>query len=182
MAFPLSPQSRTEGGTLGGGGLSQQHSLDCGVPEGDILSSITSMHPLAQLAWGYKLGCHQYAAQLYLLMEDHLDCDPDILDRVLQAVARWLQQNWLKLNLMKTEVLYLNCGGLSSEFQLLALNKVPLVLVLSMRSLGVILDIFRSLFLLSQPPTISGRSGNSFPSHSLGLGYSDSHSGYFQTR
>lgn len=46
-------------------------------------------------------------AQLYLLMAGQPESTPDVLHRTLQVMTRLLKQNWLKLNLTKTEVLYL---------------------------------------------------------------------------
>lgn len=64
--------------------------------------------------WRYGLDCHQCVddTQLCLLMDGCLALDPapENLGEALQAMARWLQQNQLKLNPLKMEILYLGCG------------------------------------------------------------------------
>lgn len=42
-------------------GLSQQHSLECGVPQGTIIFPMLFniyIHPLTQTVWGYGLSFH----------------------------------------------------------------------------------------------------------------------------
>lgn len=56
-------------------------------------------------------------------------------------MAGWLQLSQLKLNPVKIEIQYLSCGGLISGIQLSALNEIPLVLALRVKSLVVILDV-----------------------------------------
>ena len=82
---------------------SHQRPLQCGVPQGAILSPMlfnVYMHPLAQLVRGFGLGCHQYAddTQLYLLMDDQPNTPPTALTKCLEAVINWLCQSRLKLN------------------------------------------------------------------------------------
>ena len=53
---------------------SRQYPLQCGVPQGAILSPMlfnVYMRPLTWLLQSFGLGCHQYAddTQLYLLMD-----------------------------------------------------------------------------------------------------------------
>ena len=66
---------------------SRQHPLQCGVPQGAILSPMlfnVYMRPLAQLVRGFGLGCHQYTddTQLYLLMDDRSDTPPNCSDQM----------------------------------------------------------------------------------------------------
>ena len=95
-----------------GESTSQHQTLSCEAPQGAILSLMLFniyVHPLAQLIWSFRLGCHPYAddTQLFLLMDGHLLTPPDCLARCLEAMVDWLKWSWLKLNLAKTEVLWL---------------------------------------------------------------------------
>lgn len=103
-------------------------------------------------------------------MDSWLDSTPDNLNRMLQALARWLQQSWLKLKLTKMEVPYLSCGGLAAGIWLTAFDEALLVLVPSVKSLGVILDITYYVgpdilyCLVSLFPSLAGQT-NGPPSH-----------------
>lgn len=81
-------------------------------------------------------------------MDGWPDCAPDVLARAFEAVARWLKQNQLKLNLSKMGVLCLGQGKGRMGIQLPALDGVLLTPVPSMKSLGVTLDA--SLFIEAQ--------------------------------
>uniref|UniRef100_A0A670HZ87 Reverse transcriptase domain-containing protein n=1 Tax=Podarcis muralis TaxID=64176 RepID=A0A670HZ87_PODMU len=126
--------------------MSSHHSLVCGVPQGTILF----MRPLAQLIRSFGLGCHQYAdnTQLYLLMDGHTDSAPNTLTRCLEAVAGWFRGSRLKLNSLKTEVLWLGRDGMGMRDQLPSLVGAQLVPLPSVKSLGIILDA--SLFREAQ--------------------------------
>lgn len=80
--------------------LSQQHPHDCGVLQGVILSLILfnfKCTPLSSSSTGMGWA---------LSVDEWMDSSP----------AEWLQQSWLKLNLMKMEVLYLSHGDLDQVF------------------------------------------------------------------
>lgn len=67
MALLFSPWSETEGGA--GGGVSQQHTLECSVLQGAILSPVffnICMCPLTQIVQRHGLECHQNADDSFI--------------------------------------------------------------------------------------------------------------------
>lgn len=81
-----------------GGGLSQQHPLDCGILQGAILSLTLFyiyMCPLTQIIQRHRLDCHQYAdeTQLHLLLDSQPGFSPEDLNGGIQAIIGWLKQS-----------------------------------------------------------------------------------------
>ena len=130
---------------------SSQHPLNCGVPQGAILSPMLFniyMRPLAQLVRSFGLGCHQYAddTQLYLMMDNRPNTPPTALTKCLEAVTIWLRQSLLKLNPQKTEVLSVgNKKPTDVEIRLPQLDGTTLTTSTTVKSLGVILDTSLSM-------------------------------------
>ena len=100
------------------------------------------MRPLAQLIPSFRFGCHQYAddTQLFLLMDSHPSTPPACLANCFEAVVEWIKRSRLKLNPVKTEVLWLGRHAERQVQELPTLDGTQLTPVLSVKNLGVILD------------------------------------------
>lgn len=88
---------------------------------------------------------------------------PTCFEQGVTGCGWMVMQSHLKRNLMKTEVLYLSCGGVGSGIQLLTLDGALLVPLPSIRSLGVTLDVSLTMgasLLPGQHFTISAWLGN----------------------
>ena len=88
--------------------------VDIGVPQGSILGPILFVlytKELQEIAGLYGLSVHMFAddTQLYIdFDEKNLNKIEEKIQSCLQHIRWWMQQNHLKLNASKTEVLVLN--------------------------------------------------------------------------
>ena len=105
-----------------GESVSAPWSLNSGVPQGLIISPILFniyMRLLRGIIRGCGASCHQYAddTQLYISLPTASDAVLS-LQRCLGAVLQWMQENGLRLNPDKTEVLRVGAppvGGLDDS-------------------------------------------------------------------
>uniref|UniRef100_A0A670HRU4 Reverse transcriptase domain-containing protein n=1 Tax=Podarcis muralis TaxID=64176 RepID=A0A670HRU4_PODMU len=125
--------------------VSDPWALTCGVPQGSVLSPMLFniyMQPLGEIIKGFGLGVHQYAddTQLYLSFKSEPVKAVKVLCECLEAVGGWVAANRLRLNPVKTEVLFLGDRRRAGVEDSLVLNGVTVPLKDQVCSLGVILD------------------------------------------
>ncbi|XP_061490034.1 tRNA-splicing endonuclease subunit Sen15 isoform X1 [Rhineura floridana] len=118
--------------------------LNCGVPQGSILSPMLFniyVKPLGEIIRRFGLRCHQYAddTQLYLSFKSSLERAVETMSKCLESVSGWMGRNRLKLNPDKTEVLLVGDKGGLGDVDLV-FDGVKLPLQDQVRSLGVVLD------------------------------------------
>ena len=92
---------------------SEVNAIGCGVPQGSVLGPILfSMYisPLGDIAQKHGIQYHLYAddSQLYISFQPSLENAKTMIERVENCVSDiniWMEQNFLKLNKSKTELL-----------------------------------------------------------------------------
>uniref|UniRef100_A0A803T5Y0 Reverse transcriptase domain-containing protein n=1 Tax=Anolis carolinensis TaxID=28377 RepID=A0A803T5Y0_ANOCA len=139
------------------GQSSESSCLCCGVPQGAILSPLLFniyVRPFAGLVRSFGIECYQYAddTQLLLRLEPGTTTIPENLKLCLEAVMSWLRASRLKVNPVKTEILW---PGQAPELiqSLPDFDGEVLVPSATVKSLGVVLD--SSLTMEAQITAIS---------------------------
>ena len=135
---------------LVGSSISNQSSLNCGVPQGSVLGPILfSIYTssLGRVIEKYNIGRQFFADDTQLI--NSFSPNPDTVNRVVQnlesccdEIKKWMLQNRLKLNDEKTEVILLGPEERrkSIGLQSIRVGDADIDIVDSVRNLGLYLD------------------------------------------
>ena len=129
------------------GMASDTRELVHGVPQGSILGPLlfnAYMLPLHEIMKNFQTKFHCYAddTQIYISFEQHnMNTSVETLERCVSAIATWMDQNMLKLNGNKTQILILPANK-RNDFNSLTLNiaEEKIKGLSSANNLGVIFD------------------------------------------
>ena len=131
------------------GSKSEQRNMDCGVPQGSVLGPILfTMYtsPLGNIAERHDMNYHLHAddTQLYVTFKPGLSnitaCQK--IQDCMTEMQQWMNNNFLKLNHDKTDILLIGSRHQHSIFgmQNVTINDHELPISDTVRDLGVILD------------------------------------------
>ena len=96
--------------------ISDRICLLCGVPQGSLLGPLIFTlytRPLGMIAQKYGVGYHFYADDTQLYVSLDLDNEPkcfsslENLEHCIADIQQWMNQNLLKLNHNKTDIIYI---------------------------------------------------------------------------
>ena len=106
-----------------GSTLSKEFLLHCGVPQGSVLGPrlyCMFSKPIGEICRKHDMCYHCYAddTQVYLIInpKDSWDNIADRLEQCLSDIENWMQNNILKLNQEKTELIIFTPKHKSNEF------------------------------------------------------------------
>ncbi len=124
--------------------LSTPGNLNCGVPQGYILSpAVFSLYllPLGSIFRKHSISFHCYAddLQMYLPLIKKTNFSIDNLTACLADVKSWLSKNFLFLNPDKTEVIVFSPSEHGASIQSNLGNLNPFIST-QVRNLGVVFD------------------------------------------
>ena len=132
-----------------GSTLSKEFLLHCGVPQGSVLGPrlyCMFSKPIGEICRKHDMYYHCYAddTQVYLIInpKDSWDNIADRLEQCLSDIENWMQNNILKLNQEKTELIIFTPKHKSNEFsgRQLAFGGSVITNAACVKNLGVFFD------------------------------------------
>lgn len=126
---------------------SSQSSVTRGVPQGSVLGPLLFLiyiFPIGQIIRSHGLNFHCYAddIQLYLTTTSPSDPPPHSLTDCLSDLKTWMQNNFLKLNTEKTEILLVGPKSMLTKPYTFTLNidDSPVHSTATVKNLGITFD------------------------------------------
>ena len=125
--------------------ISECRQITCGVPQGSILGPLLYIlytAPLAELVEKHNLKCHFYAddMQLYCVIDniEHVN----IIESCISNIQKWMNNNFLKLNPEKTELIIIGKKNAIKHLPVVNINAEGKLITSTqtLKSLGVILN------------------------------------------